>query len=650
MNQSRIEDEAGANGCAGGCANVACAPGVAEEIESPPMVKARRLREAGLPRGIKSVWRVRAAANGAGAGGREVGVGGGGALVTRVMRARGLDETISDTFLEPLLTHMHDPSAMPGMDRAAERILAAARGGEPIAIYGDYDVDGVTATTILFHVIRAIVPNAMVTTYVPHRVDEGYGLNPDAVRELCSQGHRVIISVDCGVTAVEPARVAREMGADLIITDHHNFLEPDETGCVRLPNAYAIVHPRLGSDGRESVIGGAGAYPFGDLCGAGVAFKLAWRLATMAAGGHRVAEPMRHLLLDMLALAALGVVADVVPLLGENRVMARFGLRRIKTSPLTGLKALVEASGLSGAAVEADDVGFKLGPRLNACGRMGHAREAVELFTTANEERAKEIAERLTRLNNERRSTEQAIFKRACILAEERGMTTPGRRAIVLADPAWHAGVVGIVCSRLVEKFHRPAILMAMGDGGCHGSGRSIDGFSLHRALQRCAGHLSGFGGHDMAAGVRLENARLDGFADAFIDVANEEIGEEDLVSLSDYDIEARIHDLGLSQVEQLERLAPFGRCNPAPIVRLRGLRVETRPETFGKFNKHLSLRASHVGSISPQLRLVGWNWADQIEKVSRGAKIEALVRPKISIFAGSANVEGELVDLMVEE
>jgi len=615
-------------------AEVSCAE------EAGPKVAARRIREAGLPRGIKSVWRVRGGGAGAGAGVS------GGALVSRVMRARGLDEAISATFLEPLLTHMHDPSAMPGMDRAAERLLAAARGGEPIAIYGDYDVDGVSATTILFHVIRAIAPDAKLTTYVPHRLEEGYGLNAEAMRELCAQGHKVIVSVDCGVTAVEPARVARGMGADLIITDHHNFLEPGEGGRVQLPEAYAIVHPRLGSDGVEN---GAGAYPFGDLCGAGVAFKLAWRLATMAAGGHRVADPMRHLLLDMLALAALGVVADVVPLLGENRVIARYGLRRIKHSPLTGLKVLVEASGLSGAAVEADDVGFKLGPRLNACGRMGHAREAVEMFTTASEERAKEIAERLTRLNNERRSTEQAIFKRACVLAEERGMTAPGRRAIVLADPAWHAGVVGIVCSRLVEKFHRPAILMAMGDGGCHGSGRSIDGFSLHRALQRCADHLSGFGGHDMAAGVRVDHARLDRFADAFIDVANEEIAEEDLVALSEYDVEARIHDLGLAHVEQLNRLAPFGRCNPSPIVRLRGLRVETRPETFGKYNKHLSMRASHVGSISPQLRLVGWNWADQIEKVSRGAKIEALVKPRISIFAGSANVEGELVDLMVE-
>lgn len=634
MVEARIEFESAGACIVGACAEVACA----EAKVSP-----RRIREAGLPRGIKSVWRVRGV-------GLDAGGGAGGALVSRVMRARGLDESISATFLEPLLTHMHDPSAMPGMDRAAERILAAARGGEPIAIYGDYDVDGVSATTILFHVIRAIAPDAKLTTYVPHRLEEGYGLNAEAMRELCSQGHKVIVSVDCGVTAVEPARVAREMGADLIITDHHNFLEPDEAGRtagrVRLPDAYAIVHPRLGSDGIEN---GAGAYPFGDLCGAGVAFKLAWRLATMAAGGNRVADPMRHLLLDMLALAALGVVADVVPLLGENRVIARYGLRRIKHSPLTGLKALVEASGLSGAAVEADDVGFKLGPRLNACGRMGHAREAVEMFTTASEERANEIAERLTRLNNERRSTEQAIFKRACILAEERGMTAPERRAIVLADPAWHAGVVGIVCSRLVEKFHRPAILMALGDGGCHGSGRSIDGFSLHRALQRCAGHLSGFGGHDMAAGVRVDPARLDRFTDAFIDVANEEICEEDLVALSEYDVEARIHDLGLTHVEQLNRLAPFGRCNPSPIVRLRGLRVETRPETFGKYNKHLSMRASHVGSISPQLRLVGWNWAEQIEKVSRGAKIEALVRPKISIFAGSANVEGELVDLMVE-
>lgn len=572
-------------------------------------------------------------------------IGGASSLVARVMAARGLDASGSDAaaFLEPALNQMHEPSLMIGMDRAATRLLEALKAGEPIAIYGDYDVDGVSATTILYHTLLALNPAATVTTYVPHRIDEGYGLNADAMRELAGRGHRVIVSVDCGVTALEPARVARSLGVDLIITDHHNFAGVDASGAVVLPDAYAVVHPRLGRDGREN---GEGAYPFGELCGAAVAFKLAWRLATMATGSSRASEPMRHLLLEMLSLAALGVVADVVPLLGENRVIARFGLRRIKGSSLTGLRALVEASGLAGDNVNADDVGFKLGPRLNACGRMGHAREAVELFTTATPERAREIAEGLTKLNNKRRATEQAIFKQAVEEAEARGMTGDDRRAIVLAHDDWHQGVVGIVCSRLVERYHRPTILMARGEHGCHGSGRSIDGFSLHRALQRCASHLTGFGGHDMAAGVRVAPERVDAFAEAFVEVANEQIGVSDLVSVSEYDAEARIAELSLGQVEALSRLAPFGRCNPAPVLRVSGLRVETRPETFGKYNKHLSMRAGD--GQGPTLRLVGWNWAGSIERVPRGTRVDALIKPTVSIFAGSANVEGELVDLRV--
>ena len=620
-----------------------------------------RLRPSDLPRGLTSVWQRRGGNANGSKGEKDANAGantdnGIGSLIGRVMRARGLDDVNSADFLEPLLTHMHEPSLMPGMDRAAERLLRAAREGESIAIYGDYDVDGVSATTILYHVLKAIAPDAKLTTYVPHRVEEGYGLNCEAIRELAtglvsgaaSSGiaHSVIVSVDCGVTAVEPARIARELGVDLIITDHHNMPEAAADGSPGLPDAYAIVHPRLGTDGREN---GPGTYPFGELCGAGVAFKLAWRLATMASGSSKVAPALRQLLLDMLALASLGVVADVVPLLGENRVMARHGLRRIKGSTLVGLRALVEASGLSGDNVDAVDVGFKLGPRLNACGRMGHAREAVELFTTATPERAQEIAEGLTTLNTKRRSTEVAILKRAVEMAEEAGMTLPGRRAIVLAHRDWHAGVVGIVCSRMVEKFHRPTILMAAGEGGCHGSGRSVDGFSLHRALLRCAKHLAGFGGHDMAAGVRVAHENVARFAEAFIEVANEEIGESDLVSVSEFDVEGRIQDMSLAQVQALEQLAPFGRSNPSPIVRLRGVRIETRPETFGKYNKHLSFRVSEVGKIAPQLRLVGWNWAGQIDRVPRGAKIEALIKPRVSIFAGNANVEGEIVDVLVE-
>jgi single-stranded-DNA-specific exonuclease len=258
---------------------------------------------------------------------------------------------------------------------------------------------------------------------------------------LSRKGARLIVSVDCGVTAREPARVARELGVDLIITDHHN---PPAT-VEELPDAYAVVHPRHPLS----------TYPFGELCGAGVAYKLAWRLCTLACGSERIDPAMRELLLELLAPCALGVIADVVPLVDENRVIARFGLAKVKTSQIAGLRALVKASGLDGEKVSAEDVGFKLAPRLNACGRMGHAREAVELLTTAKGERAAEIAADLTRKNDERREVERRIFEEAAAMAQERGMTSPECRAIVLANASWHTGVVGIVCSRLVEKFHR---------------------------------------------------------------------------------------------------------------------------------------------------------------------------------------------------
>ncbi len=294
---------------------------------------------------------------------------GGQPLLGRVLSARKLaDPAEAALFLNPTLKHLHDPSKMPNLDRAAERILAAAKAGEAIVIYGDYDVDGITATSILFHTLKALYPEARVSSYVPHRLEEGYGLNTEAVKELAAKGAKVIVSVDCGVTAVEPAVAARAAGVDLVITDHHNL----PTGA--LPDAFAIIHPRL--PGSE--------YPFGDLCGAGVAFKLAWRLCTMACGSERVSEPLRALLLELLALTSLGVIADIVPLRGENRVIAHAGLRRIKHSKIEGLRALVEASGLAGDNVGEEDVGFRMGPRLNACGRMNHAREAVRTSDNGN--------------------------------------------------------------------------------------------------------------------------------------------------------------------------------------------------------------------------------------------------------------------------
>ena len=571
-----------------------------------------------------------------------------GDLVARVLAARGLgDPEEAREFLNPSLRHLHDPSLIPDLDRAAERLLAAVRAGERVVIYGDYDTDGITATAILYHMLRAVAPDAgarQIGTYVPHRLEEGYGLNTEALREIAASGARVVVSVDCGITAIEPARAARELGLDLIITDHHNPPRSEAD----LPEAYAVVHPRRP----------ASRYPFGELCGAGVAYKLAWRIATAACGSERVRADLRDLLVELLAFCSLGTIADVVPLVGENRVIARFGLNRIKTTPFEGLRTLVVAAGLGGERVKADDVGFRLAPRLNASGRLGHAKDAVELFTTARGERAIEIATKLSALNDDRREVERAIYEEACAAAEAAGMTGAGRRAIVLAGEAWHPGGVGIVCSRLAEKYCRPAILLHRRvdeDGSVRlgGSGRSVDGFSLHAALEACGDLLTGFGGHDMAAGLRLDGDRFEEFVDAFTRIANDCIAPGDLVPSASYDAEATLGELRVDVVRDLQNLAPFGRDHPPVAVRLRGLRVIGRPEAFGKRGEHLALRVREdghpLGPAGPAARIVGWRWAERTESIPPGAKVQAIVRPGLSTFGGRASVEPELVDLMVE-
>lgn len=553
-------------------------------------------------------------------------------LVREILARRGITTSLS-AFLEPSLKELHDPSLIPDLDKAARRLIDALAARQPIAIYGDYDVDGVTATAILYHTLTTIAPGTDVRTYVPHRLEEGYGLNSEAIAELATAGAKVIVSVDCGITAIEPARTARNAGVDLIITDHHN----PPASMADLPDAFAVVHPRRPDSN----------YPFGELCGAGVAYKLAWRLATLASGGEKASPAVREILIQLLALTSLGVIADVVPLVGENRVIARYGLSRIKHSPLTGLRALVEASGLDGENVNAEHVGFQLAPRLNASGRMGHARDAVELFTVATPERAAEIAAMLSKQNDQRRKTERAIFEQAAELAEKLGMTGPDRRAIVLAHEDWHPGVVGIVCSRLVEKFGRPTILMQKHAGQCHGSGRSIDGFSLHAGLEGCKNHLLSFGGHDMAAGLKLHDANLDAFIEAFIAHANQRIAVEDLIATLDYDCACELARIDGPTVAQLDRLAPFGRENPPVRLRLQGLKVAESPKVFGKENKHLGLRAidasvPHGNSV----RFFGWNWAEHQNRLRLGTTFDAIVVPKINTWNGRTSVECELLDI----
>jgi single-stranded-DNA-specific exonuclease len=557
----------------------------------------------------------------------------GGRLVHRVLAARGLtDQVQANAFLKPALNSLHDPSLMPDLDKAAGRLVDAARAGEPIVVYGDYDVDGITASAILFHTLRAVGAGDRVSCYVPHRLEEGYGLNAEALRTLAAAGAKVVVSVDCGVTAVGPALAARDAGLELIITDHHHPPARVED----LPEAFAVVHPARPDS----------TYPFRELSGAGVAYKLAWRVLTLAAGRSKLDPEHRSLLVELLAFAALGSIADVVPLVGENRVIASYGLVRTKHSPFVGLRALVEASGLAGENVGAMDVGFKLGPRLNAAGRIDHAKDAVELFTVASPERAREIAEHLSTQNDRRRAVERAIFQSACERAEAAGMTRDDRRAIVLADESWHAGVVGIVCSRLVEKYGRPAILLARGNGVCHGSGRSIDGFDLHAGLRFCAMHLDKFGGHAKAAGLQVADSKFDAFVETFTAYACERIGIEDLRPRVEIDAEASTEELTVEAVEELGKLEPCGAGNPGARVLLRGLRVADHPRLMGGQGAHLGL---HVrGSGGAVLRTVAWGWGERAELFRPGAALDAVVKPGLSYFTGRATVELELVDAAI--
>lgn len=556
-----------------------------------------------------------------------------GSLARRVLWARGYrGEDEAREFLEPKLTRLHEPSLLAGVDAAAEMVLGAARSGARIAVYGDYDVDGVSGTAILWRVLRAVAPRAEVRTYIPHRLDEGYGVNEEALRGLRAEGVGLVVTVDCGITALGPARVARDLGMGYVVTDHH-------TMGAELPCADVVVHPRVTNEATGE------AYPFSELCGAGVAFKLAWRIATLAEGSERVREDVREVLLDCLALAALGTVADVVPLVDENRVIARFGLSRVGKSGIEGLSALVEASGLGKGKVDAEGVGFMVAPRLNAAGRMGHAREALELLTTASGERAWVIARELTAKNEERKRTERSIFAEADAAAEAAGMCGEDRRAIVLAGEGWHAGVLGIVCSRLVEKRRRPTILMRRESGECHGSGRSVDGLDLHEGLVACAGLLEGFGGHAMAAGLRVKESRLAEFVERFTGWVNERVGMGDLEPRMRVDCEAGLEEMSVREIEDLERMGPFGRGNPGVRVVVRGVEVASRPETMGGQGKHLALTVRRGGKT---LRCIGWNWGERREALRAGMELSMVVEPKVSRWGSRVSVEPVMKDVCV--
>ncbi|UCG48157.1 MAG: single-stranded-DNA-specific exonuclease RecJ [Phycisphaerales bacterium] len=551
-------------------------------------------------------------------------------VLAQVLINRGItDAQTGAVFLRPRLTDLIPPEQMPGVKTAVQRIKRAVEYKEKITIYGDYDVDGITGVAILWQILRLL--DADVDYYVPHRIDEGYGLNPEAVRLLATSGTRLLITVDCGITAFRSARLARQLGLDLIITDHHRP-DPD------LPQAVAIVHPAMESD-----------YPNQDPAGAMVAFKLAWAIANQFNPGTRLEPKLRDFMLDATSLAAMGTVADIVDLRGENRILTSYGLKSLPDCRLSGIQALIESAGLTGHGLDSFHIGFRLAPMLNAAGRMGHARLAVELLTSGSPSRSTQIAEYLKEQNSRRQQYERKIFKQACNVIVSKGLNHPDQRSIVLADPEWHGGVIGIVASRIVDKFSRPTIMINAADnesGFAQGSARSIPGFCLLSAIKACAKHLNTFGGHEMAAGITIAPEKIEPFAADFEDYARQKLGEHDVVTRIHIDAETPLSELRKETVDELRMLEPFGQGNPEPVFATKGVRLACPPRRVGSGGDHLQLTITDGPAT---MRCIGFRFGRLEKKLFDRESFNIAYRPHINTYNGGNNVELILTDIQLD-
>ncbi len=559
------------------------------------------------------------------------------ARVSPVVAQLLLNREVSDPaavrrFLESPLAGLHPPLSLPGVEEASRRIVAAVADKRRVCIYGDYDVDGVTGTAILLRVLGKL--GADVQFHVPLRLSEGYGLNSERLRELALTGVSLVVSVDCGIASIAEAETSRELGLELIVTDHHE-MKMGLDGPM-LPRAEVLVHPRLSCPD---------PYPFGDLSGAGVALKLAWAIAQRACGTERVSAEWREILLDCVGLAALGLVADVVPLGDENRILVRHGLERIRTHPSIGLKALLDASGVKpDQKVTSEDVGFKLAPRLNAAGRLGYAGLAVELLTTGSRVKANELARVLESQNGERQARERKYTTQAKEMVLEHLANDP---SIVVASRDWHPGVVGIVASRLVDHFGKPALVIAIPSNEeiATGSGRSIPGFMLHEALVACDSLLESHGGHAAAAGFKVRLDRIDAFRKRFnAHVASRFPGGMPAPRL-DLDAEVPLSAITFGLMKDLDRLEPYGAGNVRPKFLAAGLKAEAaRLIGSGEVQRHMDFRVRQGETV---FRCVAWGMADRLEELmSAGGDCCIAFTPKINEWNGSRKIELQVIDL----
>lgn len=520
-----------------------------------------------------------------------------------------LEKQEIDLFLKPTRHDFHNPFLLPDMEKAVNRIIRAIDNKEKIVIYGDYDVDGITSITVLKKFL--LERKAVVSEYIPSRLEEGYGLNKEAIQKIVKEGNTLMVTVDCGISAIEEIEYANSLGLETIVTDHH------ESGEI-LPNALAVVDAKRKDN----------TYPFNQLAGVGVSFKLIQALSQKLNLDEK--EYLKY-----LDIVCVGTISDIVPLIDENRVIAKLGLKLIEVTKNMGLKTLLEVSGYK--QVDSTTISFGLAPRINACGRMGKAQEALQLFLTDNQEEAKQIAEKLNEYNKQRQETEKAIFEEAKKQVEEQEKE---KQVLVLGSNGWHHGVIGIVASKITELYFKPSILICFEGEEGKGSGRSIPGFDLYEALSNCNTYLEKFGGHSMAVGVSLKKENFEKFKEDFEKYAqNSNIC--DIIPVIAIDEEISLQDVNLKAVQELSLLEPFGEANKMPVFLYKNLKIHSiRTLSEGKHIK-LTLQDS-----SFYIDAIGFNLGHLAEEYQIGDKIDVVGTLEINEFNGRQSVQISLKDM----
>lgn len=534
-------------------------------------------------------------------------------LTAIILYNRGVqtDEEIT-RFLSKDLGLMYDPFLMRDMDKAVERINAAKEAGEKITIYGDYDVDGITAIAILY---KYLVENKVsVDYYVPDRMQEGYGVNKEALNKLKNSGSSLIITVDTGITAVEECEYAKSIGLDVIVTDHHECKE-------KIPEVYAAIDPKRKDCG----------YPFKSLAGVGVVFKL-----IQALEGNGNIEALMDKYADLMCL---GTVADISPLIDENRVIVTEGLKRFKDTSNIGLKALIDVS-TNGKAITTSTIGYIIAPRINASGRLGCASRSVELFLTDDAEKAKELANSLCEENSLRQQTEQKMFKEALEYIESHP-EIKNDKIIVIPHENWHHGIVGIVSSKITEKFYKPSILFAIDGDEAKGSGRSVSGFNLFGALESCSDLLEKFGGHELAAGLSIKPENIEEFRKKINEYSKDSISENMLVPTVTLDAAIKVPYITIDTVHDINRLQPFGVDNPAPAFAVRNIKIHKI--SVMSEGKHLRMTLLKDGKY---LDAVGFGMGEYYHHLEEGDFIDVAFALDINDYKGFQNVQLILKDI----